>query len=189
MGVNHSRDRKLQRLVDLKFAQTELQVFEDFRKTVLEEQEQIRMRNVTAIESNEFIDRLLFAGFQAENVHALSLYPVAMVAWASGSVSEAEAKAAEQIVFDSEVSGSAEAVELFRNWMQSKPHALMWDLWEDFTLSRASALGREHNTELGKTILNVAQRVALASGGFLGFNAVCAEEQAVLDRVQSVYCF
>lgn len=182
-----SPDRKSQRLIDLKFVQSESEVRDRFRQTIITEQELFRIRRVTGIDDDALIRRLHDAGFRAETVNAIALFPVAMAAWASGSVTERERRNARQAALALNLSAHAGAVELFHQWLCQKPAAVLWDLWRDYSVACAAVKSETTFRSHGMAVYQLALLVAEASGGFLGMGGVCTAEQQVLDRIRETY--
>ncbi len=71
-------------------------------------------------------------------------------------------------------------------WLDLRPDPDLLVLWADFTqarlkVRRLAALNAHH-----ERMSRLAIDVALASGGFLGFGAICLGEQTVLDNIHAV---
>jgi|TARA_R110000868_G_scaffold320720_3_gene581686 hypothetical protein len=150
-------------------------------------QEKTRLSRVSSIEDDDLIERMLRMGIHAENVTALQKFPVAMVAWASGSVSSREAQAAFQETYTLEVSGSNSEIDLFISWLIKKPSSEMWQIWQDYVRVRTYIIGLRHTQTIGRSIYKLAEKVAMVSGGLWGYATVCREEQEVLERIK--YCY
>lgn len=136
MIATNNTTRKMQRVIDLRCYHSELIVRDRFRKDMLWNQEKTRLSRVSSIEDDDLIERMLRMGIHAENVTALQKFPVAMVAWASGSVSSREAQAAFQETYTLEVSGSNSEIDLFISWLIKKPSSEMWQIWQDYVRVR-----------------------------------------------------
>src|SRR6056297_658308 len=180
----NSPNRKSQRLVELKFVQNELEVRDCFRQSVITEQEVLRMARVSKIDDAQLLRRLFDEGFRAETVHTLTFFPVAMAAWASGFVTVRERRRAEQAVFSPDVSGNEDSVALFHKWLCQRPSDSLWELWADYLSAIAAAETAETPRSKGRVIWDLANQVAVASGGFLGLGGICTAEQLVLDRIR-----
>jgi hypothetical protein len=179
--------RKMSRLVELKCVKSECSVRDRFRQSVIDEQERLRLSKVTGITDEDLLLRLFNAGFRAETIASLQLFPIAMVAWASGSVSEDERRAAGQAVFGKDASSGAEAASLFESWLTARPREALWRLWEDFVHAHSAVVDRPTREAGGREVWQVAMQVAKASGGFLGFGAVCSAQRDILNRIARAY--
>lgn len=187
MVATKTTGRNLQKLIDLRCCPTEQYIRDRFKKDIFWKQEKTRLSRACSIEDDDLIERMLKRGIRAENVPALQMFPIAMAAWASGSVSSQEAQAALQSVFPFELSGHAASVNLFRSWLEEKPDADLWQIWEDFVSARMQQIDLRHTQKIGRTIYKMAERVSLASGGFWGLGSVCREEQELLERIKQTF--
>lgn len=187
MVANRVYSAKAQRLIDLKMARLELDRLNSFQRTAQREQELLELKQATGLNSQELIERLHQAGFNARNVDALQWLPVAMVAWASEGVTPEEVKAAKLMHLHTPANCNAEAVELFQYWFNQRPSHELWTLWEEFVQACSATQSPELHMQTGQLILEIANRVARASGGFMGFGEVSTAEREVLDKIRSLY--
>jgi hypothetical protein len=181
--------RKLRRphkLIDVKFVHREAELRERYCRRLTEETELRRLAQATQIRDLELLERLTAAGFRVETLPALTMVPIAFAAWGSGVVTESEKEfagaAAAAALF-----GRSNAICMFRSWLKHRPDTGLWELWEDYTANALQFVESADREEAGRTLLYLARRVALASGGFLGFGRICVAEQQVLDGIRRVY--
>jgi hypothetical protein len=186
MITPRSRGGKIQRLIELQLAQQESVTFDRYRRLYLAEFDRCMLRQNLGIEDSELIHRLHLAGFRSENVMALNTFPVVMTAWASGTVTIDERRAAEVIVFEPDLIANGPAIELFRSWLQEQPASEWWQLWEEFIKARGAVMSTRRIKELSRSTLNACRKVAMASGGIWGLGKISPAEQRVLIRTQRV---
>lgn len=185
--------RRTARLFELKFVHSESHLRNHFRQRLDEEQALEELSAETGIEDEALLRRLRQFGLNGETVAALRFFPIAMVAWASGSVTAAELYHAEQAALFSELTGKGKAIEQFQRWLVEKPSEQWWSLWEDYVRAVSGAISDSHSPKAGSleseghAIFELAQRIALASGGIFGYGTICAAEQQVLDRIEQAY--
>jgi len=187
MVAFNSPTQKTARRFELKFVHGESLLLNQFRSRLEEERELQQMAEATGIEDKELLRRLRSIGLDAETVVAMKFFPVAMVAWASGSISGAERQHAEQAILSSDLIGNGKAIEQFRRWLLEKPSEQWWPLWEDYIQASSATVVPDIPSSKGERIWRLAQRVAVASGGILGFGAICSAEQQILERIQQTY--
>lgn len=187
MIATNNSTRRIQRVIDFRCYQSELIVRDRFRKDMQCNQEKARLSRVTSIEDDDLLERMLRMGIHADNVTALQKFPVAMAAWASGSVTSREAQAAFQETYTFEVSGSNSEINLFISWLIDKPSTEMWKIWQDFVRVRTQIVGLRHTQTIGRSIYRMAEKVAMESGGLWGYATVCRAEQEVLERINRCY--
>jgi len=178
---------RIGRLEDLHCLRTEIEL----RKAQLDacRMDRLReeMRGQCAGLDSELLQRLLDAGFSSRAILAITLARLAITAWASGSVSEQEWDQAMLAIFDSPISGNADAIEMYRDWLRNRPPEHLLDLWSDYTQATRHRHDQGQWRTEGEHLVQQANRVAIASGGLLGFGKLCAAEQLILDRIDSVY--
>ncbi len=178
---------KARRLVELNFAKFELLSYEDFRNSVLLQQECSRLTKLTGIDDSRLLNRLVRHGFGVETIDALILFPIAKTAWASGYVDATELDVAEKGIQSLVVYQNKTAIELFRSWMRKRPNGDLCNLWKDYICERVHHLSDEQRNEEGNRVLQISTEVAAATGGLLGVRAICAAERKVLDQISSIY--
>jgi hypothetical protein len=123
------------------------------------------------------------AGFTAESVAALALLPIAKAAWASGTVTSDERRAALDLRRLGDAPLRPEALEQFRAWLDEEPSDELWALWDEFTRAERRRVRATADVTAGERLWRHAWRVANASGGWYGWGAVCWPEEAVLQRI------
>jgi len=177
---------RIGRLEDLHCLRTEI----DLRKAQLDacRMDRLRdeMREQCAGLDDEVLQRLLDVGFSGQDLSAITLAPLSVTAWASGSVSEQECEQAMLAIFDSPLSGNVHAIEMYRGWLRNRPPEFLLDLWSDYMLATRDRHDEGQWRIEGERLVRQAYRVAMASGGLLGFGKLCAAEQQILDRIVSV---
>ena len=133
------------------------------------------------------IDQWLAAGLDRDTLPALQIAPLALMAWASGSVSDVEAQRAIRAISDSELAGNAPATAKFRSWLQREPTDDLMPLWKELVLADRSMLSREEWIDNGRLLVQHAYAIAMASGGEAQVGHVCEAEQRLLDRIREVF--
>ncbi len=176
-----------QRIIEMKFAHSELVQLRDNFSELQEHHALQRMREATGIEDMALLRRLRNAGFHTDNIHALTWLPIALVAWASQGVSDDEVRTARLVNLYAFASGSSDSMQLFNSWLSSKPSQALVELWEDYVRSQNGIFDESWRELTGKAVLDAAEKVARASGGFLGIGQISAAEQRVLTKIAEVY--
>jgi hypothetical protein len=179
--------RKLQKLVDLTCAQREAELRKQFRQRMTEETLRERLAQVAETDDPDVLGQLQAAGFRPETVPALNAAPIAFAAWGSGAVTESERKLAAEAIFSEELAANPESIKVFCSWLEQRPGKDLWKLWRSYTSARLSRTPLEERKRRGRWLLGLAERVARASSGFLGFRRICFAEQQVLDGIKRVY--
>ena len=186
----HTRDsinRRTDKLVDLQLAANELELQKELIKALAIESEKQELIRSTQIEESELLSRLLKAGFCSKSLSALELFPIAFVAWASGSVTDPERKAVMGSLVDYGLLVNQASNGRFQGWLNTLPDRELFLLWKDYVTAKLSPVSSEVRHAMGIRLLKKSMQVAMASGGLLGFGTICNAEQVILDEISEVF--
>ncbi len=139
------------------------------------------------IEDDALLGRLVDAGLTATTLPALQLAPIAFVAWASDSVTEAESIATVAAIYEAELFNQPIAASKVQTWLDRRPTQELWDLWADYTQYRLNDLSAISRQTMARQLLRQATQVAIASGGFMGFSGICKAENVLLQKIRDVF--
>jgi hypothetical protein len=154
------------------------------------EREQARKDLATAYPnlSAPLVDRFLELGMDVEAVAALGLLPLVMVAWADGDVTGKERAAIVSAAEQRGLGAGTKPHALLAGWLEQRPGPQVIESWQHFVTAACQSLSKEERAQLCTGVLRLAEDVARAAGGFMGFGAkVSTEEQAVLDRITRAF--
>ena len=177
--------RKTGKLVDLKFAHRQARSLS--QRNPVHGAVRDRLGTTLDIRDPDLLDRLIRLGIRPENAEAFRYLPIAEVAWGSGGVTERERLLALGPVFHTDLFCSSEAVSLFKSWLTSRPRPALMEAWEEYVALRLRTDVAAEEREFGQDLLQLATRVALASGGIFDQGDICAGERIVLDRISKAY--
>jgi len=134
-------------------------------------------------ERDPLLRELQFLGIDETTVELLALLPLIQVAWADGEVQEQE----RELILDLATSRyhlGAEARTMLQNWLTHAPSE------QYVARGRTALLALAHEREdfdidssKLDDVVEFSKAVAAASGGFLGFRSVDAEESSVLEEI------
>lgn len=145
------------------------------------------LAEVAHIDDDKLLGRLVDAGFTPKTFPALKLAPIAFVAWASESVTDKESHAVVMAIYEGHLHEHPSAAARMQSWLDVRPTQELWDLWGDFTKHRLNQSPQSFRQTMGLQLLRRATKVAIASGGFLGFGGICKAENAVLQAIRDIY--
>lgn len=174
-------------LEDAFFARENARLLEQLRASSKKEERRKALRAVIQVDDEELIDHLLDLGLGPETVLAVTLLPLAMVAWADGTLQPKEREAILRAAAEKGIQPGSVAQEVLGNWLAQPPGAKLVDAWKRYTQAIWPALMPHEREEVRQVGLDRARSVAEAAGGFLGLTSgVTAKEQAVLDELAQV---
>lgn len=143
---------------------------------------------VSHITDDSLLDQLVAFGISAETLTALSLVPLVEVAWADGTVEEAERRAILAAAKATGLEETSAGHRLLASYLSERPHSGLRKTWEQYIASLCTTLSAEQRDELKTELLQQARRVAEAAGGFLGLGSkVSIKEGALLAELAAAF--
>lgn len=132
----------------------------------------------------ELAEALKALGMDAASFRALPLLPLVQVAWADGTVQDAERDLILRLAAD-RFRLDEEGQRMLRNWLHHPPSHTYVRRGQQVLLALCryggggEALGRESLAD----VIDFAKQVARAAGGFFGLGAIAAEEAEAIDAI------
>jgi hypothetical protein len=164
------------------FRRRDRELIEKMRKASAAEDARRAMEGQVGLHDPALLKELEELGFTPDTVALLPLVPLVQMAWAEGSVSEAERKLIVQLARARGITEASAADRQLSSWLSTRPSA------DVFT--RASRLIRamldKPVTDHGLTaddLVKYCESIAAASGGILGINRISSEERALLNTI------
>ncbi len=138
----------------------------------------------TGVSDPAALARLTELGVTPEAAAALTLLPMAAIAWADGGVSLGERGAVMRAAERAGVTPGSPAFELLDGWLREPPSAGLLEAWKAYARDLAARATAEERARFAETVLGRARAVADAEGGFFGMGRrISAAEQALLDEL------
>ena len=157
----------------------ELKVKQDHDNLVAE------FARVSGIKDHSILEAIVKLGVTTQSFSALRVFPLVAVAWADGTLDDAERTTVKAIASTHFLLNQCPAGKLLERWLEEKPSSDMFEAWEAYAKTLAASLPAHDADELKKAILNEIQAVATSSGGLLGWSAVSSGESKVLKRIEA----
>ena len=174
-------------LEDAFFAKENARLLEQLRAKAQQEERRKALREVVLIQDEGLVDHLLELGLGPETVLAVTLIPLAMVAWADGAIEAKERQAILQAAAQKGIAADSIAGQMLDRWLAEPLDAKLVDTWKRYVRTIWPSLTPKERDEVRAMGLERARGVAEAAGGFLGLGSrVSAQERAVLDELAQV---
>lgn len=138
----------------------------------------------SGISDSDVLARLVDSGVRAETLPALSLVPLAAVAWADGRLDSSERHAIERAAKDAGVDEASPAFGLLQGLLEEAPKKPLIDAWMAFARSLASSAEPEALAEIRSFVVGRSKQVAEAAGGILGIASISVEERKLLEQIE-----
>ncbi len=170
------------------FARQNAKLKEQLKEKLDREKVRSELREAYPNMSPEVLDRLIDHGFDAEAAAALWLVPLALVAWADGSLSDREREAILRAADQHGIPSGSKAYVRLEEWIAARPSDHLESLWRGYVAAACRDLPAADLARMRDGVIGLATEVAKAAGGFLGLGSrISPEEQTVLDRVGAVF--
>lgn len=174
-------------LEDAFFAGESARLLEQMRQQTKQAERRMALREVVQVDDDALVDHLLEMGIGPETVVAVTLVPLAMVAWADGAIQPKERDAILKAAADKGVTPGGVGYQMLESWLSRPLGPALIDAWKRMTQTMWPALTPHERHELRQVGLERAREVAEAAGGFLGLvSSVSAREKEVLSEVASL---
>ena len=171
-------------LEDAFFAKENARLLADLRAEARKKERRQAMRDVISVKDEALVDHLLELGLGPETVLAVTLVPLAVVAWADGSIQPQEREAILKAASDKGLQPGSLAGQMLESWLSKRPDPKLVEAWKRYVQSIWPSLTAKERDEIRAMGLDRARHVAEAAGGFLGLTStIAASEQAALDEM------
>jgi hypothetical protein len=175
-------------LIDVFFHEQDQKLRRAFRERMEKMDRRTQLTQVTGIQDEAVLDRLIELKIEPETIAAMAVVPLVVVAWADGKVQEEERKAIIAAAQAAGIQPQDGRYPMLEHWMNKRPSAQLIEAWEHYIKDICTRLDKQEIEELKHDVLSLARHVGQAAGGFLGIgNRVSAAEQVVLDRLEKAF--
>lgn len=166
------------------FRRKEQELIEKLRKKTEAAAHRKGLADAIGLENEQILDVLRDMGFDRATVVVLFLVPLLHVAWSDGSIADRERVLLLEAAHAHGVREGTPAHAKLNEWLAAKPPEQMVEralqVIRDIMTFQSTGARQETTDKL----LNACERIAAASGGFLGLGTkVSPDEAAVMRRV------
>lgn len=164
------------------FRRRDRELLERMRAATAADEARRQMGSVSGLPDAD-VAELQALGFTPDTVVLLPLVPLLQVAWAESGVSAEESALIVQLARARGISeGSAADAQLSR-WLKEQPPASVFAGASRLVSAMLDAPGGAAQGLTKDELVAYCERVAAASGGFLGIKKISAEERALLTTI------
>jgi hypothetical protein len=141
----------------------------------------------TGVRDPAALDALVALGISGETLTALSIVPLVHVAWADGSVQDAERDAILAAAKQRGITDDSPGHALLSEWLNHDPEPALFEAWSAYTQALASTMAEATRDSLRDEVVAFARSVAEAAGGFLGIRTISAAEDQALGGIARAF--
>lgn len=142
----------------------------------------------SGITDDDLLENLCAIGIGSDTLVTLTLVPLVAVAWADGTLDDAERAALLSAAGRAGLDPAGPAYQLLSQWLAEPPGPHLVETWADYVRGTSANLHEDDRQALKLQLLGRARRVAEAAGGFLGRpSQVSAAEEAMLAKLGNAF--
>jgi len=172
-------------LEDEFFARENSALLEKLRQQAQHMARRDALRAVAPNADDALLDHLITLGLQPETVLALTLVPLAVVAWADGTIDARERAALLKAAEERGVVSGSPARQLLEAWLDRRPGPALLETWKRYARGIWGTLDEAHRAALRERMTGMARGIAETTGGFLGLGSkISPAERAVLEELE-----
>jgi tellurite resistance protein len=170
------------------FRRRDAALLEQRRVEAARQQARAALAAASRITDEDLLDQLVAMGIDADTLVALSLIPLAEVAWADGWVDAAEKRAVLAAARATGLAPKRAGYRLIESCLTTRPPAALRGLWRRYIQSVCATLPADGRDSLRRELSRKGYAVAEAAGGFKGlFSRVSAQEEALLEEIAAAF--
>jgi hypothetical protein len=178
---------RVRSLEDEFFRKEDERAIQRLREMQAKEATREALSKAAGITNEAVLDRLLALGVRPEIASALSIVPLLEVAWADGSMDAKERDLVLDRAAKAGIAPGSPGHDLLRGWLERRPSDALLTAWTEMVRGLAGRMGPQEIASLRSDLIDRAQAIARASGGFLGVGSVSSAERDMIDRLTAAF--
>jgi hypothetical protein len=167
------------------FQKREQELIAKMRERVAREEERKQMAEAIGVADEEVLEALQDLGYTADTVKLLSVIPLVQVAWAEGSVSDAERKLILEVAASRGVTEGTTAYQKLNELVTVEPPQEFFDNTLRAVSYLFESLPEDQRAASRQSLVEYCTKIAEVSGGILGFRTITDEERMAIARIAS----
>ena len=164
------------------FRKRDRELLERMRAATAATEARRQMESATGLKDAD-VEELQALGFTPDTIVLLPLVPLLQVAWAEGGVSAEERALIVQVARARGIAEGSGADAQLSRWMAQEPPAAVFAGAARLVSAMLDAPGTAGQGLTRDDLVAYCEKVAGASGGFLGLKKISAEERALITSI------
>ncbi len=187
MADHDALNDRRQALEDAFFAKQEKKKIEAMRNEIAKATRRDELRAASGMKDDAVLEKLAELGVGGDTAIALSIVPLIHVAFADGTLEEAEEKAIVKAARDKGIQEGTPAHKMLASWLAAPDVAGLFDAWSNYIRALGAQMPKDEYRQLETQILEMARGVAEAAGGILGMGKISGAEKTALSQIQAAF--
>lgn len=181
----HERGKAIENLF---FAETDQKLLDKLREEMASDESRQALASAAGIDDAAVLDTFLANNITPVSLASVGLIPLVAVAWADGVMEDSEKNAILQAADIAGIKMGSPSYETLEKWLQTKPAPELLSSWQAYIAAMNTKLEPATMNQLKNGVLERAESIAKAAGGFLGLgNKVSDSERKVLDELAKAF--
>lgn len=182
--MNLKSDRGGRSVEEEYFRRRERELLAKLKAKAQEEAHRKGLAEAIGLHNEDILEILREMGFDRATVVLLFLVPILEVAWSDGSISESERQAILESAHTHGIAEGSPAHARLLEWLAQKPDPVLFSRALQVVRDLLASQAAPERDATGRRLLDACERIAAASGGFLGIGArISRAEREVLSRL------
>jgi hypothetical protein len=182
MPIDDTLSQRGRALEEEYFRKKDKELVERMRRAADDEKARREMGARTGLDDPELLQELQALGFTPDTVVLLPLVPLVQVAWAEGGVTDHERQLVVRLARSRGVAEGSDADRQLADWLTYRPDPDVFARATRLIRALLDAPGAGAGTT-ADDLVRYCERIAGASGGFLGMGHVSSEERALIAAI------
>lgn len=174
-------------LENLFFENRDQELLQKIKSEIEGKEMRVALGSVSGIDNTEVLDGLIGVGVTPESLSAVSLIPLVAVAWSDKSMAANEKEAILKASDAAGISTDSASFELLSSWLGARPKPDLLEAWKAYIGVLKTTLDETSLGQLKASVVNRAESIAEAAGGFLGIGSVSEAERNMISELTQVF--
>jgi hypothetical protein len=180
-------DKPKRSLEDMFFYEQDRRIIEQRKKLQQLKETKENLAKVSGIQDDDLLEKLVALDIRPETIATLIGIPLIEVAWADGKMDEKERRKLFEYAEKSGLRKKGLDPKIMSIWLKKRPDPALLDAWIKYMQTLCKQLSDAERNSFRDELIKDAQSIAKAAGGILGYNAISAEEKAMLEKLESAF--
>jgi len=169
------------------FGNRDKELLQKLKAEIAEKEAYDALGSVSGIEDKSVLEKLAGVGVTPESLSAVSLIPLVSIAWCDDSMEATEKQAILDAAAASGIEKESAAAQLLDSWLGSRPGSELQETWKAYVGALKVQLDDASFGQLKSSVINRAETIAEAAGGFFGLGSVSDKEKKAIADLAAVF--
>ncbi|QEG23075.1 hypothetical protein [Mariniblastus fucicola] len=169
------------------FGERDQVLLQNLKAELADKEAREALHAVSGIDNDEVLDKLIDAGVTPESLAAISLIPLVSVAWCDDLMEATEKEAILQAATSAGIEKDSAASKLLGSWLAHRPKPDLLESWKGYVGVLKGSLDETSYSQLKSSVINRAENVAEAAGGFFGAGTVSDKEKKAIADLAAAF--